>query len=367
MIAPGRRLQGGWPGGIFPLDRGFLTWVADRGMLRCHACHTAHRSKAITTLKQREGERIRLELTLLGTGAGRPTRLRSVTAMALRLPAPSPSVWLFDCGEGTQHKLLDTPIKLNRIDRIFITHLHGDHVFGLPGLLSTRAYDGGTDPVTIYGPSGLQQMVETLFELSGTHIAYDIHYIETIEGVLYDDGQFRVEAAALEHRVPCFGYRITECDRQGRLDVEKLKAAGVPEGPLYGQLKAGNDIELSDGRTVCAKDVMGACIRGRIVTILGDTKPCEGAVRLAQDADMLVHEATFGAGLEEKAEAYGHSTTLQAAETAKRAGAHKLVMTHFSSRYELADANRLADEARTIFPMADAASDGDVFEIPSRR
>lgn len=313
-----------------------------------------------------EGERKRVELTLLGTGAGRPSRLRNVTSMALKLPSPSTSVWLFDAGEGTQHKLLDTPIKLNRIDRIFITHLHGDHVFGLPGLLSTRAYDGGVDPVTIYGPPGLQKMVETLFTVSGTHIAYDIHYVETVEGVLFDDGHYRVEAAALEHRVPCFGYRITECDRPGRLDVEKLQAAQVPAGPLYGRLKAGNDIELPDGRTVCAKDVMGPSIRGRIVTILGDTKPCEGAVRLAYDADLLVHEATFGAGLEEKAEAYGHSTTVQAAEIAKRAGAHKLVMTHFSSRYELADANRLADEARTIFPATDAASDGDVFAIPCR-
>lgn len=307
-----------------------------------------------------------MELTLLGTGAGRPSKLRNVTSMALRLPVPSSSVWLFDAGEGTQHKLLETPIKLNRIDRIFITHLHGDHVFGLPGLLSTRAYDGGVDPVTIYGPPGLQKMVETLFELSGSHLAYDIHYVETVEGVLFDDGQFRVEAAALEHRVPCFGYRIIECDRPGRLDVGKLQDAQVPPGPLYGRLKAGNDIEMPDGRKVCAKDVMGPSIRGRIVTILGDTKPCEGAVKLAQDADLLVHEATFGAGLEEKAEAYGHSTTLQAAEIAKQAGAHKLVMTHFSSRYELADANRLADEARTIFPATDAASDGDVFAIPCR-
>ncbi|MWC28184.1 ribonuclease Z [Paenibacillus sp. MMS18-CY102] len=305
-----------------------------------------------------------MELTFLGTGAGRPSRLRNVTSAALKLPAPSQSVWLFDAGEGTQHRLLDTPIKLNRIDRIFITHLHGDHTFGLPGLLSTRAYDGGVGPVTIYGPTGVQQMVECLFELSGTHIGYDIQYVEAFDGVIFDDGQYRVEAAALEHRIPCFGYRVVESPRPGRLDADKLKQAGVPSGPLYGKLKAGEDVTLPDGRVIKSSDVTGACIPGRIVTILGDTKPCSNAVRLADNADLLVHEATFEAGLEEKAALYGHSTTVQAAEAAKQAGAHKLVMTHFSSRYELEDAVQLTNEAREVFLNTEAAFDGAVFDIP---
>lgn len=305
-----------------------------------------------------------MELTFLGTGAGRPSRQRNVTSAALRLP--SHSVWLFDAGEGTQHRLLDTPIKLNRIDRIFITHLHGDHTFGLAGLLSTRAYDGGVDPVTIYGPPGLRQMIECLFEWSSTRITYEIRYVEVEEGIVYDDGQFSVEAAALEHRIPCFGYRIVERDRSGRLDAARLKEAGVPAGPLYGKLKAGEDIVLADGRTVCSADVTGPCIPGRIVTILGDTKPCGGALKLAQGADLLVHEATFEAGMEEKAAAYGHSTTVQAAETARQAGARKLVMTHFSSRYELEDAARLEEEAQALFPASFAAYDGAHFAVECR-
>ncbi|WP_127533658.1 ribonuclease Z [Paenibacillus kobensis] len=307
-----------------------------------------------------------MELTFLGTGAGRPSRQRNVTSIALRLPSPLNSVWLFDAGEGTQHKLLDTPIKLNRIDRIFISHMHGDHTFGLAGLLSTRAYDGGVDPVTLYGPPGLREMIECLFELSSTRITYEIRYVEVEEGIIYDDGQFSVEAAALEHRVPCFGYRIVERDRSGRLDTAKLKEAGVPAGPLYGKLKAGEDIVLDDGRTVCSADVTGPCIPGRIITILGDTKPCSGALKLARDADLLVHEATFEAGLEEKAEAYGHSTTIQAAEIAREAGAHKLVMTHFSSRYDLDEAVRLEEEARTRFPASYAAQDGSQFAVECR-
>ncbi|GFN32372.1 ribonuclease Z [Paenibacillus xylaniclasticus] len=307
-----------------------------------------------------------MELTFLGTGAGRPSRQRNVTSAALRLPSPSNSVWLFDAGEGTQHKLLETSIKLNRIDRIFITHMHGDHTFGLAGLLSTRAYDGGVDPVTVYGPKGLREMLQSMLDWSGTRITYDIHYVEVEEGIIYDDGQFSVEAAALEHRVPCFGYRIVERDRLGRLDAAKLKEAGVPAGPLYGRLKAGDDIVLDDGLIVCSADVTGPCIPGRVVTILGDTKPCSGALRLARGADLLVHEATFEAGLEEKAEAYGHATTVQAAEIAREAGAHKLVMTHFSSRYDLDEAARLEEEARTRFPASFAAYDGAQFSVECR-
>ena len=166
------------------------------------------------------------------------------------------------------------------------------------------------------------------------------------------------------HRLPCFGYRITERPQPGQLNMERLVELGVPFGPMYGKLKRGEDVVLEDGRLIAASDVVSKQQPGRIVTILGDTRPCENAIRIARDADLLVHEATFAGGLEEKAAAYGHSTFTQAAEIAREAGAKRMVVTHFSSRYDDEQVAELTDSVKSIFPNIEPAVEMEPIMIP---
>ncbi|XEC97235.1 ribonuclease Z [Paenibacillus tarimensis] len=297
-----------------------------------------------------------MELMFLGTGAGRPLKGRNVTSVALMFGL-SRSFWLFDCGEGTQHQLLRTPLKLSAISHVFVTHLHGDHLFGLPGLLSSRSSEGGTKPVRLFGPNGLREWIDTSIRISRNHLDYDLDITEIEEGVILETDRYLVTAARLEHRIECFGYRIAEKPKPGRLNAERLKEIGVPMGPLYGKLKRGEDVTWEDGRIIRAAEVLGPEKPGRIVAILGDTSPCEQAVKLSQHADIMVHEATFDATMTSKALDYGHSTTQQAAESARKAKAKRLIITHFSSRFGTEDLERLAEEAREVFPNTEAAVD----------
>ncbi|RAP78218.1 ribonuclease Z [Paenibacillus montanisoli] len=304
-----------------------------------------------------------MQLKFLGTSAGRPTKTRNVTSVALCLPEPQCGFWLFDCGEGTQHRLLHSGLKLNKMERIFITHLHGDHLYGLPGLLSSRTYFEGAGPLQVFGPAGLKAYLECIFRYSGVHLGYELDVIEVTPGEISSDHRFVVEAAELEHRLPCYGYRIIERPQLGQLNLAALADMGIRPGPLYGKLKRGEAVTLEDGRTLTPADVVGPSLPGRIVTILGDTKPCDNAVTLAKDADLVVHEATFAGGMEEKAANYGHSTFRQAAEIALAAGAKRLVVTHFSSRFDDAAVQELVADARHIFANTEAAADFAEFPI----
>jgi ribonuclease Z len=310
-----------------------------------------------------------MELWFLGTSAGRPILERNVTSIVLQMPPARGTIWMVDCGEGTQHQLLRTPLKLSKLEKLFITHLHGDHVFGLPGLLSTRSSIGATEPVELYGPLGLKEMLDTAFRVTGTHLGYEltVHEIGDDAGIVLDDDRFIVKAAKLDHRIDCFGYRIVEKANLGSLNAELLAEMGVPSGPVYGQLKRGEDVTLPDGRTIHARDVVGDPLPGRIITILGDTRPCRNAVELAREADVLVHEATFNEALSVKAAEYGHSTTVQAAETAREAEVQRLFLTHFSTRFVGTDLPLLEQEARDIFPSADAAVELKSYPIHSKK
>lgn len=305
-----------------------------------------------------------MELFFLGTGAGVPAKLRNVTAIALKLLEERGSIWLFDCGEATQHQILHTSIKPSRIENIFITHLHGDHLYGLPGLLASRSFQGGESKVTVFGPLGLKTYVETSLSVSGTYLKYPLEIVEINEGVLFEDDQFIVEARKLEHGIHSYGFRIVEKDRPGTLLVDKLKEAGVTPGPLYKKIKEGESVTLEDGTVLEADRFVGPKQKGRVVTILGDTRICEAALILASDADLLVHEATFANGEEALAYDYYHSTTSQAAEIAKRANVKKLCITHISSRYDRNAAEELVQEARHIFPDAEIAADFKSITIP---
>ncbi|MFJ7828702.1 ribonuclease Z [Peribacillus sp. NPDC046944] len=305
-----------------------------------------------------------MDFVFLGTGAGVPAKARNVTAIALQLLEERGKVWLFDCGEATQHQILKTAVKPRKIEKIFITHLHGDHIFGLPGLLSSRSFQGGVEKLTVYGPKGIDAYITTSLQVSATHLKYPLEIIEIEEGVIFEDDQFTVTALELDHGIYSVGYRIVEKDRQGSLLVDQLRKQGVQPGPLYKALKNGESVRLEDGRTINGKDYLSAPQKGRIITVLGDTRVCDNALVLADSADYLIHEATFSAEETELATAYFHSTTIQAAETAKKAGVKHLVLTHISSRYTLEDAERLKEESSAILSNTTMAEDLLSIKIP---
>ncbi|HLO10701.1 MAG TPA: ribonuclease Z [Pseudoneobacillus sp.] len=304
-----------------------------------------------------------MKLFFLGTGAGIPAKHRNVTSIALKLLEERGSIWLFDCGEATQHQILHTSIKPRRLDKIFITHLHGDHIYGLPGLLSSRSFQGGDTELIVYGPKGLKDYIRVSLEVSQTYLKYPLKVQEIEEGTVFEDDQFIVEARLLEHGVSSFGYRIIEKDKPGTLLVNKLMQLGIQPGPIYRKIKDGEPVILDNGETIEAAEFLGPPQKGKIVTILGDTRTCENAFYLAQNADALVHEATFAKNEEQLAYEYFHSTTGQAAEMAVNAQVKKLYLTHISSRYDRDAVLDLEKEAREIFVDTEIAEDFKEFLI----
>ena len=307
-----------------------------------------------------------MQVTFLGTSSGVPTRSRNVSSVALRLPQRG-ELWLFDCGEGTQHQFLRSELKVSQLTRIFITHMHGDHIFGLMGLLASCGLGGNVKSIDIYGPPELENYLQGCIKYSQTRLAYPLKIYQSRPGVIYEDDEYVVSCGYLKHRVPAVGYRVTEKDRPGHFDVEKAKALGIPPGPIYGKLKRGEWITLSDGRRISGAYLCGAPQIGRKFVYCTDTVFCDGAVELAQDADLLVHEATFSHRDADMAFQRLHSTSTMAAQVALAAGAKRLMMTHFSPRYAPGNPILLDDllqEARAIFPNTDMAYDFLSYEIP---
>ncbi|CAM8676435.1 ribonuclease Z [Leclercia sp. M-A074-M] len=299
-----------------------------------------------------------MELFFLGTSAGVPTRTRNVTSILLDLQHPTRGgLWMFDCGEGTQHQLLRTAAHPGKLDKIFITHLHGDHLFGMPGLLCSRSMAGNIQPLTIYGPHGIREFVETSLRISGSWTDYPLEIIEIKPGVVFKDDAYTVTAAALNHPVECYGFRIEERDKPGALDGAALIAAGVPFGPLFQQLKRGESVTLEDGRTINGAAYLSPPRPGKKLALFGDTAPCENALALAQGVDLLVHEATLEVAMEEKANSRGHSSTHQAARLARDAQVKKLIVTHVSSRYDAEGCAMLLAECCAIFAASELAED----------
>jgi ribonuclease Z len=309
-----------------------------------------------------------LQITFLGTSSGVPTRSRNVSSIALRLPQRA-EVWLFDCGEGTQHQILRSDLKISQITRIFVTHMHGDHTYGLMGLLASCGLAGNPSRIDIYGPPKLDEYLRTAGKYSQTHFSYPIKVHTVQPGVVFEDEEFTVSCNALTHRVPAFGYRIAEKDKAGRFDVERATELGIPSGPLYGKLKRGEQVTLPNGRTVNGADLCGETQIGRKFVYCTDTIYCENAVELAQNADILVHEATFAHQDAELAYQRLHSTSTMAAQVALSAQANRLIMTHFSPRYAPGNAIELEDllaEAKAIFPNTIMAYDFLAYDIPRR-
>ena len=303
-----------------------------------------------------------MQLLFLGTGAGMPSKQRNTSALALKLLEERGAVWLFDCGEATQHQILHTTLKPRKIEKIFITHLHGDHIYGLPGLLGSRSFQGGDEPVEIYGPPGIKEFVESVLRISRTHLNYAIRFIEELEGNIFEDESMKVTTAKLDHVIPSYGFRIEQKPLPPRLLIDQAKEKGVPKGPLLAKLKSGEDVTLDDGSIIKSVDVTEPGQKGFIVTILGDTRFCQAAIELGRNADVLVHEGTFDATTEKLAGEYGHSTIKEAAETAKQADAVTLLVNHMSSRFLPEDEKQLVKEMRNVHEQSFIAHDFDEFE-----
>jgi ribonuclease Z len=300
-----------------------------------------------------------LQVTFLGTGGSIPTPKRGLSAIAIQRKA---ELLLFDCGEGTQRQMIQARVGFHRKAKVFVTHMHGDHVLGLPGLLQTMSLRGRTKKLEIYGPQGIKAFVEAINQTVRFSLTFPVQVSEIESGLVCKEKEYEVEATQANHMNPSLAYALTEKPRPGRFHTEKAKELGVAEGPLWSKLQAGSSVKLPSGRIVEPEMVLGASRPGRKIVYTGDTGPSENLVKLAENADLLIHEATFEDELKERALEDGHSTPSMAAETAKAAGAKRLVLTHISARYK--DANILLEQARKIFVNTELAQDFLRLELP---
>lgn len=315
-------------------------------------------------MNRREGG-VSMEVTFFGTSAGLPTKERNTQAIALNLEPYSNSIWLFDVGEGTQHQILHHSIKLGKVDHIFITHMHGDHIFGLPGLLTSRSFQGGENkPLTLIGPKGIQQYVEITLSLSESHLNYPITYIEIDERLDYHHDGFTVHAEILNHGITSYGYRLETPTTPGTIDVESLKSIGLEPGPKYQEVKMNDTFEFN-GKIYQSDQFKGNAKSGPIVAIFGDTKPCQNEHIIAKDADVMVHEATYIEGEKTLANSYHHSHIDDVFELMRQANVKQSLITHMSNRYTKEYIDEVYNELKntTDTPNFTFVNDFDSFKI----
>ena len=286
-----------------------------------------------------------MKITFLGTSGGIPSVSRSLPSIAVNF---SGELILFDCGEGTQRQMMKAGTGFKREMVILLTHLHGDHILGLPGLIYTLSMLDRKHPLKIIGPPGTRKFVESILEIRFGRINYDLLVKEVWEGKVYESRDYVIEAVEADHSVPALAYRLREKDRPGKMKVEFLEEIGVPKGPLWGKLQKGEEI-VFEGRVIRPEEAVGPPRPGRRIVYTGDTRPSRRVAEFARNADVLIHDATFGSEFEEEAGEEGHSTARQAAEIALKAGVKRLYLFHISPRYE-GNEEKLLEEAREIFP-----------------
>jgi ribonuclease Z len=302
-----------------------------------------------------------IRVTFLGTGAAVPSVERNVSGLMLEREGEA---MLFDCGEGTQRQMMRHAAGF-ALDDIFITHFHADHILGIPGLLRTMGLQARTDPITLHGPIGARHTLGELVSLGMERPKFPVEIVELAPGDTVARGEYDIVTAEAVHKGHCLSYAIVEHDRLGRFDPDVARARGIPEGPLWGRIHRGEAVTLPDGRRVEPADLVGPPRAGRRVTLSGDTAPSAAITELARDADLLVHEATFGDDEAARARDTRHATARQAAEVALAAGARRLVLNHISPRYSR-EAPELLAEAREVFAETVVARDGMVIEVPFR-
>lgn len=292
-----------------------------------------------------------MEVIILGTSSAAPTMRRWLSGTAILRDG---EVLLFDCGEGTQFRFMKAELPRRKFGKIFITHLHGDHIFGLPGFIATMNLGQRDIPLTVYGPKGIRRYLDFILSFPRpTRLGFELNVEElppTFEGVVCEENDYVVTAAPLDHTIPALGYRFQEKDLLGRFDGERADALGVPFGPERGALQRGESITLHDGTVIQPSDLVGPPRKGKSVAYITDTGFCVAAKRLAADVDLIIHEATYGDDELEMALDRKHSTIRHAATIARSAGAKKFVATHFSTRYEGSALAQLEAEGRQVFP-----------------
>ncbi len=301
-----------------------------------------------------------LSLTFLGTSASRPTVERGVSSLAV---VREGETMLVDCGEGTQRQMMRYGVSFNFGD-LFFTHFHTDHVIGVVGLLRTLSLQGRTEKLRIWGPRGLVGVMKRADAFGGERLTFPVEIVEVTPGEPVKRKEYSIMPYAVDHRgVTAVGYALIEEIRRGRFNPEMARALGIPEGPLWGRIHRGESVTLDDGRVIVPSTLVGPERPARRVVITGDTRPCGATIEMAQGADLLVHESTFGEEEAARAVETGHSTAREAAQVALGAGVRRLVLTHFSARYSR-DPSDLDREARQVFANVAVARDGMEVDVP---
>ncbi len=293
-----------------------------------------------------------LNVTFLGTAGSLPTPERNPSAILINREG---EMMLFDCAEGTQRQMMRARTGMMRLHYIFLTHLHADHILGIPGLLETMAFQGRTDPITIVGPIHTIHLVECFKSICYFSRNFDVQAIELAPGDVIKMKGFQVRAISTQHSVPSLGYSLEEDTRLGRFNRDAAISFGIPPGPLFGKLQHGQTIEI-EGRKIQPHQVMGPARPGRKIVYTGDTRPCRSVEQASRGADLLIHDCALANDMADWAKETKHSTAAEAALIAKNADVGTLVLTHISSRYS-EDTHQLLREAKSIFERTIVAED----------
>jgi ribonuclease Z len=306
---------------------------------------------------------MKFEVTILGTAAATPAYGRFPTSQVLNI---QDQWYMIDCGEGTQMRLTDFHIPRNRINHIFISHLHGDHVFGLPGLLTSMSLNGRQEAMHIYSPIGLEEMIHAMLRLSDSHLLYPLHFHVTNteqHELIYENDGLTVHSIPLLHSVPCAGFLFKEKPFLPNFIKEKIAEYNIPVSEIMA-IKAGKDFVTSDGQTIPNSELVTPAVRSRSYAFCSDTMYNEAIIPIIENIDMLYHETTFTQQFLENAEWGMHSTAHQAATIAKKANVKMLITGHYSARFP--DFSDILQEAQAVFPNTFASMDGFTFNVPYR-
>ena len=294
---------------------------------------------------------IKMEIVFLGTSSMVPTKDRNHSSIYVRNRSCG---ILVDCGEGTQRQMKIAGLKLVSVNKILLTHWHGDHTLGLPGFLQTLNSSSNTysGVLEIYGPPGIKKKFEMMKETFDFELAYEVKIEEVKNGVIFKNKDFRIESELLDHTIPSYGYSIVEEPKRS-IRMDEIKKLKLPAGPLIGQLQDGKAVNF-EGREILPDQVSGIS-PGKKLSVIGDTALCKACIDLAESADLLICESTYANKLKDKAELYKHLTAGEAGLIANKAGVEKLILTHFSQRYK--DTQEIEEDARTVFDNVVAAKD----------
>jgi ribonuclease Z len=299
-----------------------------------------------------EDKPLRGSLIFLGTSAGIPSVDRGLSSLVIKYDG---WILMFDCGEGTQRQIMKSRIGFMKPMKIFITHLHGDHIFGLPGLIQTMNLLNRNIKLEVYGPRGIKDFLKSSIDHSIAQLRFPLEIREIKSGISVKEKKFTVKVRKAEHSIPNYAYAFEEKERPGKFHVEKALRLGVPKGPLWHRLQHGKPVKLPDGRIIKPSQVVEPSKPGIKIVYSGDTRPCSSVAELAKNADILIHECTFDDELYDRAKAELHSTPSGVAKLALNARVKQLILTHISTRYR--NGEILAEQAKKIFPETVVAED----------